>query len=299
MRAFVFLLVSLLSPLVATAPLRADPPPAIACSEGRFGPRHCIREDRFAADVCAQIEAEARLHGLPPAYFARLLWQESRFDARAVSPMRAMGIAQFIASTAALRGLADPFNPAEAIEKSAEYLGEMTRRYGNVGLAAIGYNGGERRVEGYMRGTGGLARETVDYVAIITGHPAEAWRDAPPRDPDFALNGREEFRPACEAMARNRRVTPLGPVEPAVAPWGVQVGYGKTEAQARASADRLTRSCRGAVGDAPLQIVRVLGRGPGRLPIMAARLGADSQSDAARLCRNLSQSGCICRVFRN
>ena len=299
MRALLLILLAALSaPLVPRA-ARADPPPAIWCSEGRFGPRHCIREDRFAADTCAQIEAEARLHRLPPGYLARLLWQESRFDPNAVSPMRAMGIAQFIASTARLRGLSDPFNPAEAIEKSAEYLGEMTRRYGNVGMAAIGYNGGERRAEGWLAGTGGLARETIDYVAIITGHPAEAWRDAPPRDPDFALNGSEAFRPACEAMARNRRVTPLAPVAPPVSAWGVQVGYGASETQARASADRLTRSCRGTAGAARLEFVRVPGRGPGRKAITAARLGADSRSAAEGLCRRLADAGCICRVFRN
>ncbi len=45
----------------------------------------------------------------------------------------------------------------------------MAERYGNLGLAAVGYNGGERRAEGLIAGTGGLMRETVDYVAIITG----------------------------------------------------------------------------------------------------------------------------------
>ncbi|MEM7711292.1 MAG: lytic transglycosylase domain-containing protein, partial [Pseudomonadota bacterium] len=230
--------------LVLAGPVAGETAPAEMCSTGAFGPRHCIREDSFAADVCAQIDAEARLHDLPPAFLARLLWQESRFDPQAVSPKRAMGIAQFIASTARLRGLEDPFNPAEAIEKSAEYLGEMTRVYGNVGLAAIGYNGGESRVQGFMAGTGGLARETVDYVQIVTGHSAEAWRDAPPAGETFALDAASDFRPACEAMATARRVSPLGPAPTMVSAWGVQVGYGRTRAAARASFNRLTRSCR-------------------------------------------------------
>ncbi|MEM8851445.1 MAG: lytic transglycosylase domain-containing protein [Pseudomonadota bacterium] len=284
--------------LLFAGPAWADPP-AEMCSAGAFGPRHCIAEATFEADVCAQIEAEAQLHGLPPGFLARLLWQESRFDPSAVSPKDAMGIAQFIASTADLRGLRDPFNPAEAIEKSAEYLGEMTRRYGNVGLAAIGYNGGERRVEGFMDRSGGLARETVNYVRIVTGHPAEAWRDAPPEGASFALATDTPFRPACEAMARKRRITPLGPPPSLVSAWGVQVGYGATRAAALASFQRLTRSCRRAAPEDRLEFVPLNRRGPGRPDIIAARLGAGSRDEAMRLCRAVSRAGCTCRVFRN
>ncbi|MCK0167763.1 lytic transglycosylase domain-containing protein [Jannaschia sp. S6380] len=292
-------LATLVLTLVPVAPAAADPPRPIWCSEGRFGPRHCIRPDSFAADTCAQIEAEARLHGLPPAFFARLLWQESRFDPNAVSPMRAMGIAQFIAPTARLRGLGDPFNPAEAIEKSAEYLGEMTQRYGNVGLAAIGYNGGERRAEGWIARTGGLARETIDYVAIITGKTVEDWRDAPPQDLSFDLDGDTPFRAACEAMAVDRRLTPLVPPPPPLSPWGVQVGYGTSQATARASFERLTRGCRSAAPASSLEFVRLDRRGPGRPTIVAARLGAGSRGEAIRLCRAIARAGCTCRAYRN
>ncbi|SFJ80405.1 lytic transglycosylase domain-containing protein [Jannaschia pohangensis] len=288
--------------LLLTLPVRAEPEVAAEapkCSEGRFGPRHCIAPDSFVRDTCVQIEAEARLHGLPPGFLARLLWQESRFDPNAVSPMRAMGIAQFIASTARLRGLEDPFNPAEAIEKSAEYLGEMTRRYGNVGLAAIGYNGGERRVEGFVAGTGGLARETIDYVRIITGEHAETWRDTPPKGKTFSLDDDRPFLAACETMAANRRLSPLAAPEPRFAPWGVQVGYGTTRSAARASYDRLTGSCRSAAPVARLEFVPLDRRGPGRKTIIAARIGAQSRDEALRLCRAISRAGCICRAYRN
>ncbi len=284
---------------LAVTPVRADPPPAIACSEGAFGPRHCIRADRFAADLCHQIEAEARLHGLPPGFLARLLWQESRFDPGAVSPKRAMGIAQFIASTAQLRGLADPFNPAEAIEKSAHYLGEMSGRYGNVGLVAIGYNGGEARVERFMARSGGLARETVNYVRIITGLRAETWRDGSPEDVTFVLDDAVPFQTACVTMAPARRISPLATPEPPVSPWGVQVGFGLDEGAARASYDRLTRGCRSEAPAARLEFVRVEGRGPGRRSLVAARIGAASRSEAVALCRAIARAGCICRAFRN
>jgi hypothetical protein len=249
-------------------------------------------------DLCRQIEAEARLHGLPPGFLARLLWQESRFDANAVSPKAARGIAQFIDSTAQLRGLKDQFNPAESVEKSAEYLGEMARRFGNVGLAAIGYNGGERRAETWIAGTAGLPRETRNYVAIITGASAEAWRDAPPQGQTFALAG-GPFKPACEAMAKARRVTPLGPPPARFATWGVQVGYGRNEAEARANFARQTRACPREVGQERRELVPIASRGPGRPNYVAIRLTADSRGEAIRLCRALSDAGCRCRVFRN
>ena len=44
--------------------------------------------------------------------------------------------------TAKLRDLPDSYNPAQAIERSANYLGELQRTYGNAGLAAVAYNGG-------------------------------------------------------------------------------------------------------------------------------------------------------------
>lgn len=279
-------------------PAAGDPPPPIACSVGNDGPRHCIRSGSFARDVCRQIAAEAGLNDLPAAFLARLLWQESRFDPNAVSPARAMGIAQFIASTARLRGLGDPFNPARAIEASAAYLSEMSRRYGNVGLAAIGYNGGERRVEGWIARTGGLARETIDYVRIVTGESAQTWRDAPPAAKTFALDGDTPFQVACEAMAASRRITPLAAPPARLSAWGVQIGYGTDPRGARAAYDRLDASCRRAAPIARLEFVPQDRRGRAR-PIVAARIGADNRAQALALCRAIAEAGCLCRAYRN
>ena len=77
--------------------------------------------------------------------------------------------------TAALRGLADPFDPLEAIPASAHYLRDLADRFGNLGLAAAAYNAGEKRVTDWRAGTGGLPYETRDYVISITGLSAEDW----------------------------------------------------------------------------------------------------------------------------
>lgn len=242
------------------------------------------------------------MHGLPAAYLARLLWQESRFDPNAVSPANAKGIAQFIDSTARLRRLSNPFNPAEAIARSAEYLGEMSRRYGNVGLAAIGYNGGERRAEGWKARSGGLARETINYVRIITGHTAETWRDSPPENLTYALDGETPFHAACVAMAANRRVTPLAPPAPPpprYAAWGAQVGFGNDPRAARAAYARLPRACRAAAPESRVELIPVRRRGPGDRVYHMVRVGADSRRAAANLCRAVNKAGCACAAYRN
>src|SRR5437773_5245138 len=43
-------------------------------------------------DVCRTVEDAAAENGLPVEFFARVIWQESRFNARAVSPKGASGI---------------------------------------------------------------------------------------------------------------------------------------------------------------------------------------------------------------
>ena len=64
-------------------------------------------------DICRALEQSAAEYGLPVEFFARVIWQESRFDAHAVSPKGAAGIAQFMPATASWHGLADPFDPVE------------------------------------------------------------------------------------------------------------------------------------------------------------------------------------------
>ena len=93
----------------------------------------------------AALEQSAAENALPVEFFARVIWQESRFDARAVSPKGAEGIAQFMPATASWHGLADPFDPTESLRHSAAYLRELLNRFGNLGLAAAAYNAGPAR----------------------------------------------------------------------------------------------------------------------------------------------------------
>lgn len=270
------------------------------CSSTKWGHAHCIRPAHFVYDTCNAIKVFSERHGLDSGFFARLIWQESRFDQNALSHANARGIAQFIPSTAALRGLKDPYNPADALEHSAQYLSEMTQKYGNEGLAAIGYNGGERRAEGFLDGKG-LAPETVAYVPIITGLDAEQWRDAPPKTPDFRLSKTQAFLPACYEMARNRRVTALKvtPPAPVIKPWGVQVSFGTSKDRARDKANAQTASCRSAVKGRRLDFLFKKNRVSRRKGFYFGQYGSNTRTDAQRLCDRMRATGCTCLVVQN
>ena len=119
------------------------------------------RESDTRELICLIVEAAARDANLPLEFFARVIWQESRFQSDAVGPMtrsgeHAQGIAQFMPGTASERGLLNPINPVQALPKSAEFLNELRNQFGNLGLAAAAYNAGPRRVQEWLAGTGGM-----------------------------------------------------------------------------------------------------------------------------------------------
>ena len=60
-------------------------------------------------DICGALEQSAAENALPVEFFARVIWQESRFGAQTVSQEGAEGIAQFMPATTNWHGLADPF----------------------------------------------------------------------------------------------------------------------------------------------------------------------------------------------
>jgi soluble lytic murein transglycosylase-like protein len=127
------------------------------------------------AKICDALAAAAGENNLPVDFFARLIWQESRFDPTAVSRAGAQGVAQFMPATANSRGLADPFDPIESIAHSAKLLSDLRRELGNLGLAAAAYNAGPGRVRDWLAGRRGLPRETDAYVRLITGQSPERW----------------------------------------------------------------------------------------------------------------------------
>jgi soluble lytic murein transglycosylase-like protein len=113
----------------------------------------------------ALVTASALRNGLQPALLAALLRSESGFDPRAVSPAGARGIAQLMPATARGLGVADPFDPAQAVPAAARLLSGHVRAFGSVPLALAAYNAGPGAVQRY----GGIPPypETQAYVVRV------------------------------------------------------------------------------------------------------------------------------------
>ncbi|HWB49245.1 MAG TPA: lytic transglycosylase domain-containing protein [Stellaceae bacterium] len=124
---------------------------------------------------CRLVEQAARDNLLPAGLLTRLLWTESRFQADAVSPKGARGVAQFMPGTAGERGLADPFDPAEAIPQAARLLADLDRRFDNTGLAVAAYNAGGKRVGDWLASAKAPPTETQNFVRAVTGHSLGEW----------------------------------------------------------------------------------------------------------------------------
>ena len=185
----------------------------------------CIALDKYPEDVCIQVKAAATRHGLPLGFFARLIWKESLFNANARSHMGAEGIAQFIPSTAKIRGLKNVYNPVEALDKSAEYLAELGRRFGSLGMAAVAYNAGETRAAKYLADNPFMPYETQDYVMTITGQSVETWKQRPAMKVDYALIRGKEFMPSCLKLVARKPIDHFkNTLSAAWAPYAVQLG---------------------------------------------------------------------------
>ena len=143
-----------------------------------------------------------------PAVFAYLAMVESNFDPRAISPVKALGLWQFTASTGRKFGLRlrhpwydERRDPIASTYAAARFLGYLYDKYGNWELSLATYNAGEglvnkarRRARARRRSTNywrlHLPRQTRRYVpsflalARIMENPAKYGlnldhRDAP------------------------------------------------------------------------------------------------------------------------
>jgi hypothetical protein len=124
---------------------------------------------------CHAVEQAARANQLSIAVLTRLLWTESRFRPDAVSRVGAQGVAQFMPGTADERGLADPFDPRQAIPEAARLVADLARQFGNIGLAIAAYNAGPNRVGRWLQSAAALPQETRVFVLAVTGRSADDW----------------------------------------------------------------------------------------------------------------------------
>lgn len=138
------------------------------------------RMEKYASMITAKLAAKDMPKDL--IYLAAI---ESEFNPNAKSPVKAVGLWQFMSGTARRFGLKvggrvdERRDPARATDAALDYLSALHDRFGSWYLAAAAYNSGEgtvlhalRRVTGRDTGTDAdfftilpdLPKETQDYV---------------------------------------------------------------------------------------------------------------------------------------
>ncbi len=160
-------------PLAGQAAVPSPAPVAAADAEiPDLAPAHALTDParhaqgippRYAAKIA---ELSARFD-LSPALMEAVVWQESRWNENARSPVGAQGLAQLMPGTARYLGV-NPADPFANLEGGARYLREQLDRFGgDLEKALAAYNAGPGRVER----AGGIPniRETKQYVAAIMG----------------------------------------------------------------------------------------------------------------------------------
>jgi hypothetical protein len=262
--------------------------------------------------MCLMIESAAKAEDLPLEFFARVIWQESRFQSDAVGPVtrngqRAQGIAQFMPGTANERRLLDPFDPVQALPKSAEFLAELRGQFGNLGLAAAAYNAGPRRVQEWLAGSGAMPQETRNYVLAITGTSVDDWAASGKNgNKDGKKLDRAPTSSCRELMALLRRapnpfVTQLEQhiTLAAAKLWGVQLAAGFSRDKALAMYSRAMKRLSAVIGGQDPSLLSSRLRSRGTQMFYQVRIGADTRPAADDLCNRIRRAGGACFVLRN
>ncbi len=258
--------------------------------------------------VCRLIESAARENHLPVGFLTRIIWRESSFRAAVVSPAGAEGIAQFMPGTAQERGLADPFDPEQAIPKAASLLADLQRQFGSLGAAAAAYNAGPARVASWLRGQGGLPAETRIYVRLVSERSVEEWTgrwtdpgsSASPAGSEPNLSESQSCVALTAELRRDRgegRVVDLGFAP--LAPWGVQLAGNFSKALALAAFERRGQRYAAILGEVRPMIIGRLLRSRGTRRFYQIRLPAASRQVAEAMCNRIHAAGGNCVAMRS
>lgn len=262
-------------------------------------------DEKPRQSLCLMLESAADANRLPLGFLVRIIWRESGFDPNAVGPKtrsgaRAEGIAQFMPDTADARGLADPYDPVQALPKAAAYLASLRDEFGNLGLAAAAYNAGPARVHGWLDGARTMPAETRAYVRAVTSREVDDWREAggvdivAPKADCPTLVAQLQSGPGRFLYDLEQRVaTAIGK------PWGIELAAGFSRARVLAAYARLMDRLSHLIGSHdPIVTAHVL-RSRGTRPLYQARIGAETRLAANDLCGQIRRAGVACAVLRN
>ena len=221
---------------------------------------------------CHAMREAAEASGIPVPFFARLIWQESRFRSDEVSQAGAQGVAQFMPETAAEVGLDDPFDPMKALPASAKFLRKLRDDFGNLGLAAAAYNAGPGRIQKWLAKESELPRETRDYVRIITGTRAEDWTE---RTEALAIRIDLPREAPCEGVGSLSKTRDVAWVAVNLTPSVTTVIRKAEQLAARLTADRARKRL--------ASLIRKTTHGKARGMIAARAAGKSAKARAIRL----------------
>jgi hypothetical protein len=252
--------------------------------------------------VCRLIESAARENRLPVAFLTRVVWRESSFRAGVVSPAGAEGIAQFMPQTARERGLADPFDPEQAIPEAARLLADLRRQFGGLGVAAAAYNAGSGRVASWLQGQGQLPAETRAYVRFVTEDGAEAVSGSLLQPADF--DPEPTLSQSCVGLTAALRRDRGDGIDDELgfaplAPWGVQLAGNFSKARALAAFQRHGQRYAAIIGEMRPMIIGRLPRSRGTRRFYQIRLPAASRQIAEALCSRIHAAGGNCVAMRS
>lgn len=291
--------------LVLLAGARAEPGLAQArpidgpgryCSDGSFGAVLCLRAQHKAFDLCQALRDTARHHFLDEGFFARLIWQDSRFDLGKISAAKLVAQPVLNSDKPGLGTITDHLNPLQIIEKTGRYLAYLKQEDGNVGLAAMAYDAGERGAFGFMAGNVKLRQRSVEFVHLVTGLSADRWRNDPPEAHDFSLSQDVPFMQACLDLTRGAQLEPPGSN---TSHWAVALGHSASLSGARLQHQRDTKLCRDDVANEQVDFIPAQHRFPGRRALWVAQVAQPGQGEALDYCAALHVQGCPCRVVMN
>jgi hypothetical protein len=291
-RLLLCVLVAVSAPAIAQAP--TAPPVQTEQPAASSSSPHPPTTD----DICHALEQDAAENELPVEFFARVIWQESRFNALAVSGKGAQGIAQFMPATAGDRGLADPFDPIAALKQSASYLHDLKAQFGNLGLAAAAYNAGPSRVGAFLTSKRALPGETRNYVAIITGWTADDWASAkPPQTSETTIpQGVPCTRLANLILAPKAEQQRIAAYVPK---WGMQLAAAWSESKAWAIYRAVQKQYASVIGDREPIVLEARLPGRGMATRYIIRIADDDRRYLDKFCDKLTAAGGACLVLRN
>ena len=114
------------------------------------------------------IKQSGAKYGVDPYLIFCVMEQESRFNARALSPKGARGLMQLMPGTSARFGIRRPSDPAQNIAGGTRYLKQLIGQFnGKIDLVLASYNAGEGAVMKFGRKVPPY-RETRAYVRRIS-----------------------------------------------------------------------------------------------------------------------------------